>query len=40
MICCGYGIMVPCGGHDTRLNIAWWYGMVQYIRSVRVEYVV
>ena len=40
MVCWWYGMMVRCGGCITWLNIAWWNGMFQYIRSVRDEYVV
>ena len=32
--------MIRCGGCIIWLKIARWYGMFQYIRSVRVEYVV
>ena len=30
---------VQCGGYTMWLPIAWWYGMFQHIRSVRVEYI-
>ena len=35
-------MMLRCGEYIVLLillNIAWWYGMLQYTRSVRVEYV-
>ena len=33
-------MMIRCGGYILWLNIVWWYGLLQYIRPERVEYLV
>ena len=37
MVCWWYGMVVRCGGYILRQTIASWYGIFQYIRSLRVE---